>query len=99
VQLLVFSFLVEVFIDVVVIWSVVVRDSYLSDLVHPATRVLLGLFFWGYSVAGLLDPDFPSLFGVSSQFMYLYILCGLPASFCVLWELSTQYWVVLKAPT
>jgi len=70
--------------------SAVVRVSYYFDMVHPTTRALLGFpFLGGLILWWAYLPDFFGLYGVSSQFMYIYIFCGLSASFCV--PLGTFY--------
>ena len=84
--------LVEVSIDVVVLWSCSTKDSYLSDLDLQASWVCLGLHIWGFS----------SCYGISSLWFFdlvrvyypvlasSFFLYAIPANFFALWELSTH---------
>jgi hypothetical protein len=94
--------LLEVFIDVVSIWfSVVVRVSYhlVLGFLFQVINLCWDFFFGGVIyVGGLLVPDFLASMGFLPILCIYILFVVYQPTFVSLWELSTQVWVVLKAP-
>jgi hypothetical protein len=63
--------------------SDVVRVTYISDLVHLATRVFWDCFSGVILGVGLLDLDFRAYLGFLPELCIFFFLCGFPANCCV----------------